>query len=546
MRRRLVLLAVTILIAAGGCAPRRIGRVRATAISAPELEAGLSVAAALVDKGCYVSLKKAIPIFRNLRCSSLSDRIAFPFAKALILMTVRGRELGILGETSIQEASRIIGESRSLQFLTPYLDLASWMYPKTRGVMKDIDTLGTVQVLNRTLKNCQVDADMRRRACSDSVLAYLYVTFRTEYAHYFGESGSLDDLIEQYRDTPLFRYRAASTYPRTDAARLQALLASDSEFYEAEYHLGELALGIDEPLTAGQEKSDLFRAEKHFQKAQAGIPEAPLIPIYLGGICLFTEEFDKAMSYFERALKLAPSFRDALLGRSICLSYLGKHEEAIDCLKGLLAMGSYLMGESHYWLAWNFHELNDGESARMHIEEAEKRLPTDSEVFCLAGTLSLEMGHIDAADKEFTTSLEANGKNIKAVLGLGRVFALKKSWLESADFYAHAVSAAAQQETFLADEIRRINDVDVSPVRKISLMERKEMRRKALVETEAKASYEAAIGYLNGGQAEPALRFATKAAAHPNFKEPASHLIDRIKLRLHIAASRVMARKRPA
>jgi hypothetical protein len=51
MRRCLVLLAVTILITAGGCAPRKIGRVRATAVSAPELEAGLSVAAALVDKG---------------------------------------------------------------------------------------------------------------------------------------------------------------------------------------------------------------------------------------------------------------------------------------------------------------------------------------------------------------------------------------------------------------------------------------------------------------------------------------------------------------
>lgn len=82
-----------------------------------------------------------------------------------------------------------------------------------------------------------------------------------------------------------------------------------------------------------------------------------------------------------------------------------------------------------------------------------------------------------------------------------------------------------------------IDDMEVSAAWKKGLRERKEMRRTALEEAQAMASYEAAIGYLNAGQAERALEFATRAAAHPNFKEPASHLIDRIKLRLHSGKS---------
>lgn len=520
---------VALSIIAFGCVSTRSGTKGMPPLSAPALEAKLIEASDYVKKGCYVDIRKAVDIYRGLVSSPIASKARLPYAKTLILMVVKERDLGILNETYVQEAWRTINANRDLRFLVPFIELAASMDPRTQGIMKDIDGMATVQLMDRTLRDPEVDAGLLLRSRSDPILAYLYVTFRSEYALFLEKTGT-EDLILPYCNLPLFIYKTATTYPELDAGRLKTLLASNPEFYEADYHLGLLSLGVDEPLLVEKGKADPYEAEAYFLKAQAGIPESPQIPAYLGGLCLFTEEYERAAAYFERALTLAPTFRDAILGKAICLGYQGEHTEAIGVLKSLVAMGLYLMGESHYWLAWNFHELGDDESARMNIEEAKKRLPTDSEVFCLSGTVALEQGDLEAAEKEFTSSLELNGRNLKAVMGLGRVCALKKDWLESAGFYAHAVAAAAQQGAELAAEIGRIDDTDLPATRKISQRQRKEEHLKILEETQAQASLEAAVGYLNGGEKSRALEMAQQALAHPAFSGAATRLIEKIKV----------------
>ncbi len=530
--RRILLSALSLTLLCS-CSPAAKITANGTLLPNQRFEAKKAEAAAFVEKGCYVDFKKAIQLYRELSTEPLmKNKITLPFVKALILAAVRERELGILNDAYIQEASNIITGKSNLQFLVPYVDLTMWMYPKTKGIMKDIDTMGIVQVVNRTLKNARVNADMQLRARTDEVLAYLYVTFCTEYARYLEGPGMPTDFIGQYRGSILFRYKAATTYPKLDSKLLEALLVSEPEFYEADYHLGQMDLGIDRPLDIDRQSADLFEAEKHFLKAQAGIPESSQITMYLGGICIVTQELDKAVEYFDRTLAIAPTYRDALLGKSIGLGYMGKHEEAIGNLNGLVTMGSYLMGESYYWLAWNYHELGDAENAQRNVEEAKTRLPTDSEVFSLAGTLALEKGQLDKAEKEFSVSLECNGKNLGAVIGLGRVFALKKEWLDSANFYFHATRAAAQEETALAEEARKIGISSLATERKAHLVGIKEQQRRILEETRAMACFEAAVGYLNAGKRELALDLATKAAAHPAFTKAAERLIEKIKLRL--------------
>jgi len=501
------------------CVPTAKVRVAPPPI-ASELENRVSEVDALVKKGCYVGFKRAIQAYEELYSQpSTRNRIAVPFVKTLILMTVRERELGILNGEYIKKARDVIKENPPLQSFALYVELENTMYPRTKGIMKDADVEEAWKIINNTLKNAQLKADMKLKAQSDDYYAYLFVTYYTRYLNYLDQKEELSSFAKLYPDSILFKYKTATADFQKDPKLLEALVGAETEFYEAYYYLGKLALDAQKEV----------EAETEFLKAYEGILESPQITIYLGGIYISTEEYDKGIEYFDKTLALAPTNRDALLGKSLCLSYMGKHKEAIDILNKLVALGSYLMGEGHYWLAWNYHELKDTEKAQFNIEESKTRLPTDSQVFGLSGTIALEKGEVDEAEREFQESLRYNGKNIDAILGLGKVYAQKKKWLDSAIFYSHATEAAAQRENTLADMIRQINDSTLAEERKARMVAKKEEQLKTFEVIKAAGYYNAAAGYFNAGQKGQALEMARKATAYPHFKEAAEKLIKLIK-----------------
>lgn len=500
------------------CAPKEKVQT-APPTSTPELENKAVEAERFFKKGCYVGFKKAIEIYQELYTQpSMRGKITVSFIKTLILMTVRERELGILNDRYIQKAMEILKENPSLRSFVPYVELANTMYPKTKGIMRDINVMGTVKVVGDVLKNAELKADMKLKALSDDYYAYLYVNFYSSFANYLEQKEELSGFAKLYQDSILFKYKTATADLREDPKLLEALVEAEPEFYEAYYHLGELALGAQK----------LLEAEKNFIKASDGIPESPQITIYLGSIYMATEEFEKGLEFYEKTLALAPAYRDALLGKAVCLSYMGKFNEAIEVLNKLVAMGFYLMGESHYWLAWNYHELKDNDNAQLHIEESKGRLPTNGEVFSLAGTIAFEKNEIDKAEKEFLESLKYGG-NTEALFGLGKVYAQKQKWLDSALYYSHATVAVGQSESVVAERIKQIKNSTLAEERKAKMIAKKEQQLKILAATKATGYYDAAVGYFNAGRGSLALEMAEKAASHPQFKEAAAELIKKIK-----------------
>jgi tetratricopeptide (TPR) repeat protein len=444
-------------------------------------------------------------------------------------MSVREKELGIPDDKYIRRAREVIGENPSLQSFAPYVKLTDAMYPKTKGIMRDIDVMGTVKVVHDYLKNPTLKADMKLRALSDDYYAYFYVSFYMNYANYLDQKEDLSGFTKLYPNSILFKYENATTYPHQEPRLFDALVQAEPEFYEAYFHLGELAVGAEKPLDAEKDFFKPFEAEKNFLKAYEGIPESPQVTIYLGALYMAIEEYDKSLAYYDKTLSLAPAYRDALLGKAACLSYMGRHHEAIEILNKLVAMSFYLMGESHYWLAWNYHELHDNENAQLHIEESKSRLPTDSEVFSLAGAIAFENNKLDKAEKEFIESLKFNGRNIEAILGLGQVYGQKQKWLESALFYFNAAKVTLQRESEVVEYIKQIEKSTLAEDRKARLVAKKEQQLKVLEATKATGYINAAIGYFNAGRREQALELAEKAASHPQFKEAAEQLIKKIK-----------------
>ncbi len=212
-------------------------------------------------------------------------------------------------------------------------------------------------------------------------------------------------------ESKLMRYLNATRYRRENPDLLKKLAEDDPEFFEAHFHLGELALG----------ERAILSAETEFLKAEAGLQDSPQVFIYLASIYTVTEELEKSLSYYDRTLALSPEYRDALLGKGISLSSLGRHAEAIQSLNRMVELGNWLMGEANYWLAWNRHALKEEAAAQFHINESKGRLPTNSEVFGLAGTIALELGQIDTAESEYKEALKYGAGNTEALFGLGRI-----------------------------------------------------------------------------------------------------------------------------
>jgi tetratricopeptide (TPR) repeat protein len=166
--------------------------------------------------------------------------------------------------------------------------------------------------------------------------------------------------------------------PAFDFEGLEALLAGDLGFVEVHYFLGEGAL------LAGK----LLTAERHYLAVHEKIPESLSVMISLAKVAFQIEEIESCLEWNEKALAILPAYRDALLGKGLALGYLGRNEEALAVLERLLELGTYYMGEGHFWTAWNLNELERLEDARRSITAAKVFLVDVADVHSLAGIIA--------------------------------------------------------------------------------------------------------------------------------------------------------------
>jgi tetratricopeptide (TPR) repeat protein len=488
----------------------------------PEITRKIAEADVLSRKGCYVALRQAVQLYTGLYARPDSrEAVARKLAAAALLLAVREKELGMSNKSYMDTALQVIKENRSLSDLTAYAEIVGLFWVQGKGVMADIDERFPWKETEDKLG--KAEADLLLRARSDEFAAYMYAVMKCYFTPVFGVSAvdkkdEVEQLSELFPDSALLLYKRAIC-PEEKPDLLESLLAAQPEFFEAYYFLGNEAL----------KRGNLLGAEELLLKAYEPIPESPQTTILLASIYLATEELERSLDFFERTLALNPEYRDALLGKAICLSYLGKPEEAIAICRRIIELGHWLIGESYYWTAWNQHELGDNLAAAESIEQSKSRLPTSGEVFTLSGTIALERGELVKAEKDLKEALQYNPANGEARLQLGSLYAQKKDWPNSADHFEKAgfiyLDAAAELEAKMAD----VEKSKLAADRKSLLLRRKARQLEKAALTKATAFYNAAAAYTNCGQKRKALELAARSAEHPAFKEKAGELASGIK-----------------
>ncbi len=368
--------------------------------------------------------------------------------------------------------------------------------------------------------------ELKEKSMTEEFYAYLYIARNCQFSYsikgkkVIREEADLTPFQGIFAQSPLIQYKLALC-PKEDIESLKKLLAKESRFHEIYYFLGEQAL----------QRKLLITAEKNFLECFRYIPESLPTVISLASITFAFEELDKSLNFYDKAIALSPESRDALLGRAICLSYLDRHDEAIEVCNEILRLGGYYLGDTQYWLAWNQNELERLDEAWESVEKCKTYFIGYSQVFSLAGVIAYKREEKKVAEKNFQEALRLDSNNCEAAFYLGKIYADHREWAKSGEYYERAALCHYGKELALERKITEIEDSDFSEERKQKKIAQKKAQLKKTILTKATFFYNAAAGYFNARMNEQALELAQKALFHSALKEKAEELIQEIKQR---------------
>ena len=239
----------------------------------------------------------------------------------------------------------------------------------------------------------KIHADLKLKSRSDEFFAYLSAALTCFYPYNLKDKEDPAELLKIFPDSLLIKYKTATClYPNEDL--LREIVGKDPGFFEAYYHLGEAAL----------DQGQLVTAEENYLKAWAGIPETPQIPIALASIYFAMEDLERSIEFYDKTLEILPGYREAMLGKAIGLSYLGRSNDAMIILEKLIGLGFMLMGESHFWMSWNLQGFN--RTKRPPISGVQRPAPHQQRSLLVGGDDRSRAGRDGKSGKKFPGSLD--------------------------------------------------------------------------------------------------------------------------------------------
>lgn len=489
--------------------------------------------------GGYVSLKKAFAIYEDQQTfPAFQNRTLRNLVKTALLLAIRENELSIIGDKYLTKALELIDSFPVLSEFSSYAAIVFFSQRRGAGILRrgpgipqgksqgQYDRDEYYQWVNKNFVS--LNADLKDKAESEEFYAYFYLTFKASFHYNIKEEDTFTRYLDIFPNSPLIQYKL-SVFPKFDQKRMETLLQNDPDFFEAHFFLGDMSLKLGNTLTA----------EKSLLKAYEKIPTSISLLTLITKIHFFLEEFDECLEYNEKILFITPEYRDSLLGKAICLGYLGRHEEALDILHTLIDMGIYLMGESHYWLAWNLHELGQFKPAWENIKRALNYLIGHFEVHSLAGVIAFDMSNIEASEEQFKKALWINKGDCEASFYMGKIFSLRSNWEQSGIHFENAALCNAGMERALQEKIKELKDSAFTPSRKEKHIMKKKILMKKVQVTKATSYYNAAAVYFNAGQGKKALELAQNARDSKTLKSKVEELINKIKEKNKLEYSRV-------
>lgn len=510
-------LVVAVLAALAGCAPRARLEPRPSDAAAVDLAA----ADALVARGCLGCLREALVTYERLAAGGTVPVAEARVIDTLLLLAIRERELGLARSQSLERAADLAGRQPAPFDIGIFLTVAGVQAWHRAGVSSE-----GAEESTRPLRRMAVSWRDWRDALlpvgpGDHVRASYLLSLDCAAGGLLSDAG-LDGWKPPAGAPPLLRFKAALCPVSFDGEALRALLAADPRFAEIHFFLGERALA----------QGTLRTAEKHLLAALDAIPDLAAASLTLGHVDLAMEDFIAARDAYHAVNAAVPGQREAMLGEAKSLSYLGRHDEAIAILDEMERLGTWYMGETYYWRAWNRYRLGRYDAARDDVLASRNRLPMDGQVDKLAGLIALARREIPRAEEEFLAAVAhiegRGGSDCEATYYLGSARVMQRKWADASPDFEEAEPCYARAQRALAKRIEAIAASDLPDGRQARLIAAVERDIAAARLQEARSAFNAAAAHANLGALDKARPFAERASAHPGLADQAKALLARI------------------
>ncbi len=475
----------------------------------------------LYAAGNFINLKEAFNSYEKLLAIPFKEEEnAEKLIKTALLLSLRVKELGIIDTTYLLKAEELSETYPHLVKYESYLKFIACIPYSVKGIAGGfLDIMPDLNEYYDWIKEniLPLNEELKTNAGTSDFFAYMYIGFYRNFSHFIDEKSNMAYYLDLFPDSTIIKYKLA-LYLNKDRDLFEAVLEDNSGFQEVYFFLGESAY----------EGKTLLTAERHFRKAYEIIPKSLSLLVYLAGIHFALEEYDESIGFYEEALHLAPEYREALLGKGICLGYMGKHEYAILTLKKLIEMGRYYMGEAYFWLAWNQNELGRIEEAEDNVKKTENYLVGDIGVLALQGIIAYKLGKLDDSETYLKQALTLQKNHCESIYYLAKIDVLREDWENSGIDYEKAALCYRGLEAGLEARIAEIEKSPLSLERKAKMILKKRAQLRQAAVTKATCFYNGAAGYFNCGMADKALIFAAYAAQDAAFAAKAEELIKKI------------------
>jgi len=516
--------AATVRVTAAFALLSLVGCARPRLDPTPDLRitADLVQADALVRQGCYRCLEDAIALYQTAAATGRAPMAATRAVDAAYLLAMRERELGLGQGTARARAAELaqaLPPPSDYAMVQAIADVLPWNQSGVSREQQDA-LLWTYQTTNQNWASWR--ATLIARAPADLLSAYLLTSLDCHYDYKLRE-----DKVDRWRPAgdavpPLLRYRQAACGQVIGDVPLIAVLKAVPRFGEVHLFLGQLAFA----------RGTLRTAERHYLAALETIPGLVVAQHGLGHVYFLMEDLESARDAFHRANQAVPGLREAMLGEAKSLSYLGSSDDALAILDEMERLGTWFLGEMHYWRAWNRHRLRQFEVADREILAARRYLPMDPQVDKLAGMVALALNDVPRAEREFRLAVQhfegRNARDCDAGYYLASTLVMQKKWSEGAPVFEKAEPCYVENETAIRARIAEIRASELPDERKVRLIAAKEKDIVTVRLQQGRAAFNAAAAYVNLGDVAKARPLAQRAAAHPALKELVAPLLARL------------------
>lgn len=284
------------------------------------------------------------------------------------------------------------------------------------------------------------------------------------------------------------------TLLRGSLDELNAFHAAHPSFDEVEAIVGEAELA----------RGRLVSADEAFARALEALPSLVPALALRGDLRQRMEDYATALDLYDALLTRLPEHREALLGRLKCLGFLARHEEAIAAADRMLELGTWYLGEVHYWKAWNLFSLGRLDDARVSVDAA-RTLMVNADVSYLGGVIAFRQQRLDDAQQDFDAAIELEERHCEAHFDRAALSLVRTTWSDAASRFDTAFECLAARVPTLEQRIADAREARLSEDARAALVAKREAALLAHRHQMAWARYNAAVAYANVG-GEPAAR----------------------------------------